>query len=41
VFADELTQLFGSTPHTVREQAAKAAPEVVNRYLRHERQRGG
>jgi hypothetical protein len=34
VLADELARLFGLVPLTVREQAAQAALDVVNRHLR-------
>ena len=36
VLADELARLFGLVPLAVREQAAQAALDVINRYLRHE-----
>lgn len=41
VLADELARLFGPTPQAVREHAAEAALEVVNRHLRQEQQSGG
>lgn len=41
VLADELAPLFGPTPLVVRELAAEAALDVVNRHLRQEHQRGG
>ena len=36
VLADELARLFGLVPLAVREQAAQAALDVINRYLRQE-----
>ncbi len=36
VVADELARLFGPTSQTVREQAAEAALDVVNRHLHQE-----
>jgi hypothetical protein len=41
VLADELARLFGPTPLAVRELAAEAALDVVNRHLRQEQQHGG
>lgn len=41
VLADELARLFGPTPQAVREHAAEAALEIVNRHLRQEQQSGG
>ncbi|MGH3792624.1 MAG: hypothetical protein ACRDQ9_17880 [Pseudonocardiaceae bacterium] len=41
VLADELARLFGSTPQAVREHAAEAALDVVNRHLRQEQQQSG
>jgi hypothetical protein len=41
VLADELTRLFGPIPLAVRELAAEAALDVVNRHLRQEQQHGG
>ncbi len=41
VLADELARLFGPTPQAVREHAAEAALEVVNRHLRQEHQQSG
>ncbi|PZS19703.1 MAG: hypothetical protein DLM60_09780 [Pseudonocardiales bacterium] len=38
VLADELARLFGPTPLSIREDAAEAALDVVNRHLRHEQQ---
>jgi hypothetical protein len=34
VLADELARLFGLVPLAVREQAAQAAIDIVNRHLR-------
>ena len=36
VLADELARLFGLVPLAVRQQAAEAALDVVNRHLRGE-----
>jgi hypothetical protein len=36
VLADEIARLFGPVPLVVREQAAQAALDVVNRHLRQE-----
>jgi hypothetical protein len=41
VLANELARLFGPTSQEVREQAAEAALEVVNRHLRQEPQDSG
>jgi hypothetical protein len=41
VLADELTRLFGPTSQTVREQAAEAALDIMNRHLRQEQQENG
>ena len=38
VVAGELARLFGPTSQTVREQAAEAALDVVNRHLSQEQQ---
>jgi hypothetical protein len=41
VLADELARLLGPTSQEVREHAAEAALEVVNRHLRQEQQDSG
>jgi hypothetical protein len=41
VLADELARLFGLVPLAVREQAAQAALDVVNRHLRREQHNSG
>jgi hypothetical protein len=41
VLADELARLFGLVPLAVREQAAQAALDVINRHLRQEQQDNG
>jgi hypothetical protein len=41
VLGDELARLFGPIPLVVRELAAEAALDVVNRHLRQQQQRGG
>jgi hypothetical protein len=41
VLVDELARLFGPTSQTVREQAAEAALDVVNRHLCQEQQDSG
>lgn len=39
VLADELARLFGPTPLAVRQDAAEAALDIVNRHLRQELQK--
>ena len=41
VLADELARLFGLVPLAVREEAARAALDVVNRHLRQEQHNSG
>jgi hypothetical protein len=41
VLADELARLFGLVPLAVREQAAQAALDVVNRHLNQQQHSGG
>jgi hypothetical protein len=41
VLADELARLFGPMSQAVREQAAEAALDVVNRHLRQKQQDSG
>jgi hypothetical protein len=41
VLADELARLFGPTSQAVREQAAEAALDVVNRHLSQEQHDSG
>jgi hypothetical protein len=41
VLADALARLFGPIPLMVRELAAEAALDVVNRHLCQQQQRGG
>jgi predicted transcriptional regulator len=41
ILAEELARLFGSTPQAVREHAAEAALDVVNRHPRQEQQQSG
>lgn len=40
VLADELARLFGPISQTVREQAAEAALDVMNRHLNQQQNRG-